>query len=84
MTDGVDASSGQLGQGIGQEVGMAPAERIFSHYTYCLCDECCLNEGISQEAISLTGLHKLRIYINKITFVFVLSIKVILCIMYKR
>ena len=50
MTDGVDASEGPLGQGIGQAVGMELAERIlesmykegegiFSHYTYCLCGE---------------------------------------------
>ena len=50
MTDGVDASAGPLGQGIGQAVGMALVERIlasmykegegiFSHYTYCLCGE---------------------------------------------
>ena len=63
VTDGVDASSGPLGQGIGQVVGMAPAERIFSHYTYCLFDDGFIQEGISQEAISFAGLHKLRIYV---------------------
>ena len=71
VTDGVDASAGPLGQGIGQAVGMALAERIlasmykegeriFSHYTYCLCGDGCLQEGISQEAISFAGLHKLN------------------------
>ena len=63
MTDGVDASSGPLRQGIGKAVGMAPGERIFSHYTYCLCGDGCLQEGVSQEAISFAGLQQLRIYV---------------------
>ncbi len=70
-TDGVDATSGPLGQGIAQAVGMAMAEasnaanynegeRIMNHYTYCLCGDGCLQEGISQEAISLAGHQKLN------------------------
>ena len=70
-TQGVDATSGPLGQGIAQAVGMAMAERAVSHqypqgkvlcdhYTYVLCGDGCLQEGLSQEAISLAGHHKLN------------------------
>ena len=70
-TDGVDATSGPLGQGIAQAVGMALAERslsslyensenIINHYTYALCGDGCLQEGISQEAISFAGHQKLN------------------------
>ena len=70
-TKGVDATSGPLGQGIAQAVGMAMAEesvranypegeRIMNHYTYALCGDGCLQEGISQEAISLAGHQKLN------------------------
>lgn len=69
-TLGVDATSGPLGQGIAQAVGMAMAEqatqaqypdgdKLISHYTYCLCGDGCLEEGLSQEAISLAGRQKL-------------------------
>lgn len=70
VTSGVDATAGPLGQGIAQAVGMAMAEeklrasypegeRIMNHYTYCLCGDGCLEEGISQEAISFAGHQKL-------------------------
>lgn len=70
-TIGVDATSGPLGQGIAQAVGMAMAEqavaaqysngkKLVDHYTYCLCGDGCLEEGISQEAISLAGHQKLN------------------------
>lgn len=70
-TKGVDATSGPLGQGISQAVGMAMAERavkaqypqgksVCDHYTYVLCGDGCLQEGISQEAISLAGHQKLN------------------------
>ena len=73
-TDGVDATSGPLGQGISQAVGMAMAERmvnklysfgddVCNHYTYALCGDGCLQEGISQEAISLAGHLKLNKFI---------------------
>lgn len=70
-TPGIDCSAGPLGQGIGQAVGMAMAEAhlralypesedILGHYTYCICGDGCLEEGVSYEAISLAGLHKLN------------------------
>ena len=70
-TVGVDATSGPLGQGIAQAVGMAIAEasiganypegnKLMNHYTYALCGDGCLHEGISQEAISLAGHLKLN------------------------
>jgi len=71
LTPGVDASAGPLGQGIAQAVGMAVAEEaiaarypegknVMSHYTYCLCGDGCLEEGLSQEAISFAGHQKLN------------------------
>lgn len=70
-TKGVDATSGPLGQGIAQAVGMAMAEesvkanypdgeKIHNHYVYALCGDGCLEEGIGQEAISLAGHQKLN------------------------
>ena len=70
-TPGVDATGGPLGQGIAQAVGIAMAERaliarypeaenLLGHRTYCLCGDGCLQEGISQEAISLAGHLKLN------------------------
>ena len=70
-TPGIDASSGPLGQGIAQAVGMAMAEaslaanysdgeQLINHYTYALCGDGCLQEGIGQEAISLAGHQKLN------------------------
>lgn len=70
-TPGIDATSGPLGQGISQAVGMAMAEahlsaiypegsRLVNHYTYCLTGDGCLEEGISQEAITYAGLQKLN------------------------
>ena len=69
VTEGIDASSGPLGQGVAEAVGIALSERmlsaqyskhLFNHYTYCICGDGCLEEGISQEAISFAGLNKLN------------------------
>ncbi|MGP1907607.1 transketolase [Metabacillus sp. JX24] len=70
-TAGVDATTGPLGQGIGMAVGMAMAERhlahtynqesypVVDHYTYAICGDGDLMEGISSEAASLAGHLKL-------------------------
>ena len=71
VTEGVDISTGPLGQGIANAVGMAMAERhlvslypefdsLLSHYTYALVGDGCIEEGISSEAMSLAGLYKLN------------------------
>ena len=67
VTPGVDMTTGPLGQGIATAVGMAMAEanlrtryKIVDHYTYCLCGDGDLMEGVSYEAISLAGTHKLN------------------------
>ncbi|WP_062104983.1 transketolase [Bacillus niameyensis] len=70
-TPGVEATTGPLGQGIGMAVGMALAERhlaavynkdgynIVDHYTYALCGDGDLMEGVASEAVSLAGHLKL-------------------------
>lgn len=66
-TDGVDTTSGPLGQGIAMATGMAIAEthlrekynqgkyNVVDHYTYVICGDGDLQEGVTQEAMSLAG-----------------------------
>ena len=66
-TDGVEATTGPLGQGISMSVGMAIAEanlrarfnkddlKVIDHYTYTVVGDGDLQEGVAQESISLAG-----------------------------
>ena len=71
VTDGVDISTGPLGQGIANATGMAMAERhlvaanpnlkhLLEHYTFVLCGDGDLQEGIALEAMALAGQYKLN------------------------
>ncbi len=60
--DGVDATTGPLGQGVANAVGMALAEKInkTDSRVYCLCSDGDLMEGISAESMAFAGLYKLN------------------------
>src|SRR5947209_4678531 len=67
LTPGVEATTGPLGQGVANAVGMAVAERhlaarfnqpghvVVDHHTYALCSDGDLMEGVAAEAVSLAG-----------------------------
>ncbi len=77
-TDGIEVTTGPLGQGIAMAVGMAMAERhlaatynrpgfeVVDHQTYALCGDGDLMEGVSHEAAALAGM----LGLGKLTFIY--------------
>ena len=72
LTNFVETSTGPLGQGVANAVGMAIGQTtlserfnaqkfpVFDNYIYCFCGDGCLMEGVAQEAVSLAGTLKLN------------------------
>ncbi len=79
VTTGVEVTTGPLGQGIGNSVGMAiaskwlaanfnrPGFEIFNFNVYAMCSDGDLMEGVGSEAASLAGHLKLRIFAGSTT-----------------
>ncbi|QUJ77443.1 transketolase [Sulfitobacter albidus] len=68
LADAIETTTGPLGQGIANSVGFAMAEeiqratygaKVVDHHTYVIAGDGCLMEGVSQEAITIAGRHKL-------------------------
>jgi transketolase len=68
LADAIETTTGPLGQGIANSVGFAMAEeiqrahygkKVVDHHTYVIAGDGCLMEGVSQEAITLAGRHRL-------------------------
>lgn len=63
VTEGVEVSTGPLGQGVANAVGLAIAAdkmhaiapNLFNNFTYCLAGDGCLMEGVAEEACSIAG-----------------------------
>src|SRR5258707_7184958 len=68
ITSGIETTTGPLGQGVASSIGTALAERLLAaefggdivdHYTYVLCSDGDLMEGVSHEALALAGHYRL-------------------------
>lgn len=76
LIEGIDCTTGPLGQGVGLAVGMAIAEtklrhffkkyKLFDHYTYCLFGDGCFEEGVFHEALSVAG----KLKLNKLILIY--------------
>jgi transketolase len=75
ITSGIETTTGPLGQGVASSVGTALAERLLAaefgedivdHYTYVLCSDGDLMEGVSHEALALAG----HLQLSKLIFLY--------------